>query len=124
MFFKYKSSQNSIPEANIKAKTEWCDRSNLCFCDTFRTFISCSAIYFLEVVAHLSLKVATAGSFRCKKTSKMSIFEAINLSKNEVVRSIYVFRKILERLTLFNYIFSVSEYTRFIERSHQWVFGK
>ena len=52
---------------------------------------------FLEVIVHLSLKVATSGPFRCKKTSKMSVFEAITLRKNEVVRSIYVFRKILQR---------------------------
>ena len=44
-------------------------------------FIPCSAIYFLEVIAHLSLKLATDGPFICKKISKMSIFEAINLSK-------------------------------------------
>ena len=52
---------------------------------------------FLEVIVHLSLKVATSGPFRCKKTSKISVFEAITLRKNEVVRSIYVFRKILQR---------------------------
>ena len=52
---------------------------------------------FLEVIGHLSLKVATSGPFRCKKTSKMSVFEAITLKKNEVVRSIYVFWKILQR---------------------------
>ena len=52
---------------------------------------------FLEVIVHLSLKVATSDPFRCKKTSKMSVFEAITLRKNEVVRSIYVFWKILER---------------------------
>ena len=50
----------------------------------------------MEVIAHLLLKVATSGPFRCKKTSKMSIFEAITQRKNEVVRSIYVFWKILE----------------------------
>ena len=64
-------------------------------------FIPCSAIYFLEVIAHLSLKVATSGPFRCKKTSKMSIFEAITLRKNEVVRSIYEFWKMLERLNTY-----------------------
>ena len=52
---------------------------------------------FLEVIVHISLKVATSGPFRCKKTSKMSVFEAITLKKNEVVRSIYVFWKILQR---------------------------
>ena len=52
---------------------------------------------FLEVIVHLSLKVATSGPFRCKKTSKISVFEAITLRKNEVVRSIYVFWKILQR---------------------------
>ena len=32
-------------------------------------------------------KVATSGPFRCKKTSKTGIFDAIILSKNGVVRS-------------------------------------
>ena len=99
-FLSIKALKNSILQANIKAKTETCDRSNLCFCDTFRMFILCSAIYFLEVIAHLSLKVATSGPFRCRKTSKMSIFEAFNLNKNELLRSIYVFQKIVERSNL------------------------
>ena len=69
-----------------KAKTEKCCGSNLCFCDTFRMYISCLAKYFLEVIA--------------QKNSKMSIFEATTLSKHKVVWSIYVFRKILERWNL------------------------
>ena len=98
-FLSIKALKIAFLRLTLKQK-RICDRSNLCFCDTFRTFIPCSAIYFLEVIAYLSLKVATGGPFRCKETSKMSIFEAINLSKNEVVRSIYVFRKILERSNL------------------------
>ena len=65
-----------------KAKTEKCSRSNLCFYDTFGMFIACSAIYFLKVIVHLLLKVATSGRFGCKKTSKISNFNAIILSKN------------------------------------------
>ena len=52
------------------------------FCDTFGMFIPCSAMYFLEVIDHLLLKVATSGPFKCKKSSKMIIFDAIILGKN------------------------------------------
>ena len=64
------------------------------------------------MIAHVSLKVATSGPFRCKKTSKMSIFEAITLRKNEAVRSIEIFWKILERSNLVQlHIFWKREHT-------------
>ena len=50
-------------------------------------FIPCSTVYFLGVIAQLSLKVATSGPLRCKKTLKMSVVDAIILSKIGVVRS-------------------------------------
>ena len=42
--------------------------------DQFHMIIRCSAVYFLEVGARVSLKVATKGSIRCKKTLKIEIF--------------------------------------------------
>ena len=51
------------------------------------SFIPSSAKYFLKVIAHFSLKVATSGFLRCKTTSKMSKFDANILNKNGVVRS-------------------------------------
>ena len=66
---------------------EKCDQSNLCFCDTFGMFILYSAIYFLEVIVHLSLKIATNDPSRCKKAFKMGIFDAIILRKNGVAQS-------------------------------------
>ena len=40
--------------------------------DRFGITILCSATYFLEVGARVSLKVATNGSIRSKKTLKIS----------------------------------------------------
>ena len=39
--------------------------------DQFGSTISCSGAYFLEVGAHVSLKVATKGSIRGKKSLKI-----------------------------------------------------
>ena len=50
--------------------------------DQFHMIIRCSAIYFLEVGARVSLKVATKGSIRCKKTLKIEIFPKFFLSEN------------------------------------------
>ena len=43
---------------------------NLRVCDKSGTFITCSATFFLEMGARVSLKVATKESFRDKKTLK------------------------------------------------------
>ena len=60
--------------------------------------MSSTTTYFLEVSGRVSSKVATNGSFRGKRISKMNIFEAIILSKerrsaSEVIR---VFVVVLE----------------------------
>ena len=60
--------------------------------------MSSTTTYLLEVSGHVSSKVATNGSFRGKRISKMNIFEAIILSKerrnaSEVIR---VFVVVLE----------------------------
>ena len=78
-------------------------------------FIPCSDIYFLEIIAHLSLTVGSSGAFRYKKTSKMSILDAIILNKNVLILMFQLY-------TLFRYIFSGSESPRFTESSHQWSF--
>ena len=87
-------------------------------------FIPCSDIYFLEIIAHLSLTVGSSGAFRYKKTSKMSILDAIILNKNGVVQcsSVNVLTLMFQLYTLFRYIFSGSESPRFTESSHQWSF--
>ena len=43
------------------------DGSNSCFYDGFRRSIPCSNIYFLQISARVSLKVATNGSCKVKK---------------------------------------------------------
>ena len=50
-----------------KVKTEECDEKNLGFSDKFGRSIPCSARYFLEVSAHVSLKVATKRYFMGNK---------------------------------------------------------
>ena len=50
-----------------KVKTEECDEKNLGFSDKFGSSIPCSARYFLEVSAHVSLEVATKSYFMGNK---------------------------------------------------------
>ena len=57
-----------------KSKTKECDRKDLFVSDKFDISIPCSTIYFLEVAAHISLEVATKGSFRGKKNPKIQHF--------------------------------------------------
>ena len=54
-----------------KGKTEECDQKVPNVFDQFDITISCSAIYSLEVGAHVSLKVANKGSITGKKTLKI-----------------------------------------------------
>ena len=54
-----------------KAKTEECDQKVGNILDQFGINISCSAKYFLEVSAHVFLKVATGDSFRDKETMEI-----------------------------------------------------
>ena len=54
----------------FKAKTEECNQNNWSFFDKFRMFMVGSDTYFLEVSAHVSLKVATKDYLRGPKKSK------------------------------------------------------
>ena len=72
-----KPSQINIFKAIFKAKTNKCAQSNLCFSHTFEIFIPCLTISFGEVTAGFSLNVATNGSLRGRKTSKMSILKLL-----------------------------------------------
>ena len=53
-----------------KAKTGKCDQKNRSFSDKSGMIMPGSDTYFLEVCAHLSLKIATDDSFRDKETMK------------------------------------------------------
>ena len=57
-----------------------------------------SATYFLEVSARVSYRVATNGLFRDKKSSKISIFDAIitKQKRRRATKTIYVFERISE----------------------------
>ena len=65
-----------------KAKTEECDQKNLDVFNQFRIAIPCSATYFLEVRAHVPLKVATKGSLRGKKLLKFRFLGCFSIGKN------------------------------------------
>ena len=58
----------------FKVKTVECDQKVLSFSDESQMLIPFSAIYFLEVSARVSLKVATKSSFTGKKSPKFIIF--------------------------------------------------
>ena len=60
-----------------KSKTKECDQSNSCLCDSFRSSITCSIIYFLKVSASVPLKVATKVLLELKKSWKLSIFRLL-----------------------------------------------
>ena len=51
--------------------------------DQFSITIPCSATYFLEVGAHVSLKVATRGSLRGKKLWKLRFLSCSSKAKIE-----------------------------------------
>ena len=56
-----------------KAKTEECDQRTLFFSDKLAMLMPCSNTYFLEVSAHVSLKVATKDYFRCKNSKDLAL---------------------------------------------------
>ena len=66
--------------------------------DDFVRLIPLTATHFLEVCARVSSKVATNGSFRGKRISKINNFEAIVLNKKwrSGKKIIYFFIIILE----------------------------
>ena len=55
---------------------EECNQRKWSVCNWFGIIIPCSATYFLEVGARVSLKVATRVFFRCKKPVKLENWEA------------------------------------------------
>ena len=55
----------------FKAKTEQCDQKIRSFSDKYRMLLPGLAIYFLEVSAHVSLKVTTKGYCRGKQALKI-----------------------------------------------------
>ena len=78
MILKVKDpSKVNIFEAIFKAKTGLNYQSNLCFSHAFEIFIPYLAISFGEVMARVSLNVATNGSLTGRKTSKMSILRLL-----------------------------------------------
>ena len=64
-----------------KTKTEEYNQRNLNFYAVFAMLISWTTTGFLDVSALVSSKVATNGSFRGKRISKISFFEAIILNQ-------------------------------------------
>ena len=65
------------------AKTEECDQKVWNVFDKFAITIACSATYFLEVGACVSLKVATKASIEVKKTLKIRILGCFSKVKAE-----------------------------------------
>ena len=55
-----------------KPKTEECDQKNWRFSNKFGMLMLGSNTYFLEVSAHVSMKVANKGSFRGKKSENLA----------------------------------------------------
>ena len=55
-----------------EAKTEKIDQEHWSVCDTFEIITPCSATYYLEVGAPISLKPATKVSWEVKKFGKVS----------------------------------------------------
>ena len=60
-----------------KVKTEECNKKDRSACHRFGIIIPCSATYFLEVGARVSLKVDTTVFFRGNKTLKIEIFRLL-----------------------------------------------
>ena len=69
----------------LQSKTNKCDQSNLCFCNDFVSFIPCIISTFLEVIPLVLLNVATNYSFRGKKISNLTFFDAITVRKKQRV---------------------------------------
>ena len=64
-----------------KSKTEECDHKNWIFSDEFEMLMPGSNTHFLEVSVHVSLKVATKGSFRGENVWKFSVLKAFFLKQ-------------------------------------------
>ena len=73
-------SKISIFEAIILKQNEGVCQRNLYFCTDFGMFMPWTTTYFLEVSARVSSKIATNCSFRGKRTSKISFFDAVILN--------------------------------------------
>ena len=75
--FRGKKIQNfSILKAFLLKQKRWSPTKKT-VSDKFDISITCSAAYFLEVGARVSLKVFAKGSFRDKKTLKVQIFRLL-----------------------------------------------
>ena len=57
-----------------KTKREEWDQKDQSFCDEIGMLVALSDMYFLEVSAHVALKVATKDYFRDKQTMKIELF--------------------------------------------------
>ena len=57
-----------------KAKTEECDQTDQSFCDKIGMLLALPDAFFLEVSAHVALKVATKDYFRHKQTMETELF--------------------------------------------------
>ena len=91
--------------------------------DQFDITVPCSAAYFLEVGARVSLKVATKTFLTVKKTVNIQLYSLFLCSKDGGVppKSLRCFLSIWHYCSLFSYIFCGTRCSRFIENSHQTV---
>ena len=100
------------------------DQSNVSGFDCFQLLLVSSATSLLEMSARVWLILVTNCVFREKQSSKICIFGVIMESKNGGVqlKQILFFREFSNLDTLFQYIFSGSNYRHFIESNHQSFF--
>ena len=57
-----------------KTKTEEWDQKDQSFCDEIGMLVALPDVYFLEVSAHVVLKVVTKDYFRDRQTIKIELF--------------------------------------------------
>ena len=79
--------------------------------------MAASDTYFLQVSAHVSLKVATKDYFRYQEKMKFNFLVCFSKAKTEVCHQKIL--NVFNQFGTFNYIFSGSRSARFIESSHQ-----
>ena len=89
------------------AKPEECDQKVWNIFDQFGISITFSATYFLEVVARVSLKVATKGSFRGKKLWRFRFLGSVSKAKTEECdqKVLFFFDKLSMLMFCFNTYF-------------------
>ena len=81
--------------------------------------------YFLEVSAHVLLKLAAKYSIRSKKSKNLVFLLCFFKAKTEECnkKKLKCLQKIWHHYILFNYLLSGNECTRFTESSHQSFFN-